>query len=134
MARTMQINVDSPDPSDAISALLWNLHNAKVLGFTLPNKWMMAEHFLRDDVSVVFYSSTGGIITLAADEEALSSDDAFETVKFVMERVAARRRAKRLEASPLPNAEVEKPERVLPVMPRQKGGLVRAKQMDGLDG
>jgi hypothetical protein len=89
------VDCNSPDPSNAINAFLYNMNKARALGFTPSSAHMMAEHFLRRDVSLVFYSSAGGIISLAADDETLDSDDAFEAVKFIMERVAERRKRKR---------------------------------------
>jgi hypothetical protein len=89
------VDCRSPDPTNAINGFLWNMYRAKELGFTPSSAHMMAEHFLRGDVSLVFYSSSGGIISLAADDDALDNDDSFEMVKFIMERVAARRKARR---------------------------------------
>jgi hypothetical protein len=126
MARFVQIDLESPDPTDAVNAFLWNMRKAKELGFVAPNKWMMAEHFFHGEVGLVFYSSSGGTIALAADEAALDSDDSFEVMKFVMGRVAERRKAKRQKKSESPAENSET--RTLPIMPSQRGGLAREAQ------
>lgn len=97
--RTVLLELDSPDPTKAINAFLWNMSKARSLGFMPSTEHIMAEHFFRGDVRIVFYSSSGGVISLCADDDALDSDDSFEAVKFIMERVAARRKGRREEAA-----------------------------------
>jgi hypothetical protein len=96
--REIMVDTHSPDPTNAINGFLWNMHRAREIGFAPSSEHMMAEHFLRGDVKLVFYSSAGGILSFAADEEALDSEDSFEMMQFMIERVAARRKAKREKA------------------------------------
>jgi hypothetical protein len=133
MTRPLTIDLDSPDPTNAINAFLWNMNKARALGFTPPNKWTIAEHFLRDDVSLVFYGAGGGTIVLGADEVALDDKESWAFVMQLIERVTERRKAKReaeSAAAPPPTeaAPHDEAERALPIMPRQKGGLSRAAQ------
>lgn len=131
MTRLSQVDLDSPDPTDAINAFFWNMNKARALGFTPPIRWTLAEHFLRNDASLVFYGPGGGTMVLDADDMALTHEDSWEFVKFLIERVTERRKAKLADA---PSGEIEEAPvkeeavRSLPLMSRQRGGLTRASQ------
>jgi hypothetical protein len=97
--RPSELLVDcrSPDPTNAINGFLWNMNRARELGFAPSSAHTMAEHFFRNDVKLVFYSSASGTIALCADDDALDADESFEVIQLVMERVKERRRKLREE-------------------------------------
>jgi hypothetical protein len=93
----LMVDCRSPDPTNAINGFLWNMNRARELGFLPSNAHTMAEHFFRDDVRLVFYSSAFGTIALCADDDALDADESFEVIQLVIERVKERRRKLREE-------------------------------------
>ena len=131
--RSIVVDCTSPDPTNAILGFLRNMAKARELGFTVPNKWAIAEHFFRDDVSLVFYGTGGETIILGADEVALDDEGSWEFVKLLMTRVTERRKAKKAEEE-IPVIAAAIGEEPQPVMPRQRGGVVRAKQMKEAQG
>lgn len=84
--RTTLLELDSPDPTKAINAFLWNMNKARSLGFTPKSEHVLAEHLFREDVKLIFYSSANGVISLCGSEDVLDEDDSVEILKFVVER------------------------------------------------
>jgi hypothetical protein len=93
--RFLQVDRDNPDPTDAINAFLWNMNKARSLGFTPSTEHIMAEHLFRGDVRLIFYTSLGGVVSIIADDDALDADDTFDTVKFMFERIKARKQRRK---------------------------------------
>jgi len=101
--RPVMVDIDDADPADAINAFLHVLNKQRSLGLSPRTEHLLAEHLLRGDAQIVFYSSGGGgCIALAQDEQSLNDEDAFETVMFILERRKKRlqeRRAREAEAA-----------------------------------
>lgn len=94
MTSFTQIDLDSPDPTEAINAFLWNMNKARSLGFTPPYKWVVAEHFFRDDVSLLYYSARGGALLFNAKDETFDSEESWDFLRTLMDRIVERRKVK----------------------------------------
>lgn len=118
------VDLNSADPTNAINAFFHNMNKVRSLGMTPRTEWSLAEELLRGQVKVMLYTSRGCAITLTDDEDALDQEETWELMLFAIDKIKARRERK-------PDEEAV---RSLPIMPRQKGGLVRAAQKAKSDG
>jgi hypothetical protein len=93
--RPVMVDIDDADATDAINAFLHVLNRQRALGLMPRTEHTLAEHLFRGDAKVIFYSSSGGIISLVQDEESINDEDAFDMVMFIMERRKQRARERR---------------------------------------
>jgi len=109
MARTITIDLDSPDPTSACNAFLWAMHNARKLGFTPKTTHGLIEHLIKDEVAVMYYSSGSSIVSLVESrdlrEDEQSFDDLMEVVSLMAEHRKRRRLRKEAQAAEIPPAE-----------------------------
>jgi hypothetical protein len=89
---TIAVQTQNPDPTPAINAFLWVMPKIRSLGMTPKTEYTLAEHLLRGDAKIIFYSSADGVISLVQSEASINDEDAFDMLEFVM-----RRRKKRLQ-------------------------------------
>lgn len=94
----VRVDINSADPTDAINAFLHALNRQRALGLCPRTEHILAEHLMRGDAKIVFYSSASGIISLVQDDESINDEDAFEVLKFIMERRKRRAKERRLDA------------------------------------
>ncbi len=92
-------DADTPDPTKALLAFQWSMAAARRLGLTRRTEHVLAEQLIKGEAKIVFYSSGGGgVSSLILDDNALTWEDEFETIKFVYERRALRLRERRAAA------------------------------------
>lgn len=82
----IMVQTSNPDPTMAVNAFLWIMNKIRSLGMVPKTEHTLAEHLLRGDAKIIFYSSAGGIISLVQDQESVDDDDAFDVLEFIMER------------------------------------------------
>ena len=92
---TVTVNTANPDPSWAIHAFLRVLEKQRALGLIPPTEHALAAQLLSKSAKVLFYSSASGISALVMDDDALTDEDAFEMIEFVMTRRKERLRERR---------------------------------------
>lgn len=98
MPRMTSIDLDNADPTAAVNAFLHNLNKQRSIGLTPRTEHVLAEHLLRGDAKIIFYSSMSGILSICMDDTAQNDfdDDAtFDLVMNVLRRRSERRKAQR---------------------------------------
>ena len=89
---TITVQTSNPDPTPAVNAFLWVMSKIRSLGMIPKTELTLAEHLLRGDARIIFYSSAGGIMSLVQSDESIDDEDALDVLEFIMER-----RKKRLQ-------------------------------------
>lgn len=89
LPRPVTVDIDDADPTDAINAFLHNINRQRALGLCPRTEHELAEHLFRGDARIVFYSNSGGIISLIEGGE-IDYEDAEEMLMLILGKRKAR--------------------------------------------
>lgn len=87
--RPVSVDLNDADPTEAINVFLHVMAKQRSLGLMPRSEHMLAEHLLRGDAKVIFYSNSNGLISLVEGGE-IDLEDAHETMLFILEKRKAR--------------------------------------------
>lgn len=93
---TITVHTSNPDPTLAINAFLWVMGKIRALGMQPKTEHTLAEHLLRGDAKIIFYSNEDGVISLVQKDKSIDDIDAYEVLEFIIERRKKRAREKGL--------------------------------------
>jgi hypothetical protein len=95
-ARTITIDLNSPDYRSALVAMDWSLHTAKKLGYVVPTGFEIALRLMKGELQVPLFSDLGGTFGIITDGTC-DPDDLEEIFALYVSGVRRRREAKRAE-------------------------------------